>query len=70
MRCSDCLNEFHGTPRFAVIKTDKSQVYSEEERLLGGDLYQVLVCGDCAEWYEDPVLVEEATFTPLLGGKG
>jgi hypothetical protein len=56
IRCSDCLHEFAGL-RFAVIKEDKSQPYNDEERLLGGHLYQVLVCRDCAEWYEDAVEV-------------
>ena len=55
IRCSDCLEEFKDNPRFAVIKEDKSQSYNDEERLLGGHLYQVLVCSDCAGWYDDPV---------------
>ena len=58
VRCSDCLNEFRDRQRFAVIKEDKSQTYSDEERLLGAHLYQVLVCGECVGWYEDPVQVE------------
>ncbi len=53
--CSDCLNEFQDGPRFAVIKTDTSQSYNDEERKLGAHLYQVLVCDDCAQWYDDPV---------------
>lgn len=53
VRCSDCLNEFADGPRFAVIKEDKSQAYSEEERLLSAHLYQVLVCGECVGWYDD-----------------
>ncbi len=57
VRCSDCLHDFSG-PRFAVIKDDKSQPYSDEERLLGGHLYQVLVCADCVQWYEDSTEVE------------
>lgn len=59
VRCSDCLQEFHGGQRFAVIKEDKSQPYNDEELSLGAHLYQVLVCGDCAGWYEDPVEVEK-----------
>lgn len=55
MRCSDCLAEFNAGPRFAVIKEDKSQSYSDEERQLGGHLYQVLVCADCSGWYDDAV---------------
>ena len=58
VRCSDCLQEFKGRSRFVVIKEDQSQRYNEEERQLGAHLYQVLVCGDCAEWYRDPVEVE------------
>lgn len=58
VRCSDCLNEFHGGARFAVIKEDTSQLYTDEERNLGGHLYQVLVCLDCKDWYDDPVEVE------------
>jgi hypothetical protein len=57
VRCSDCLAEFQGGPRFAVVKEDKSQSYSAEERQLGGHLYQVLVCADCAGWYDDAVNV-------------
>lgn len=57
VRCSDCLDEFKGRPHYAVIKEDKSQTYTEEERRLGGHLYQVFVCGDCAAWYEDAVAV-------------
>lgn len=57
VRCSDCLTEFHYGPRFAVIKEDKSQSYSDEERELGGHLYQVLVCADCAGWYADAVQI-------------
>ena len=53
VRCSDCFTEFGDGPRFAVIKEDTSQSYSDDERLLGGHLYQVLVCEDCAGWYED-----------------
>lgn len=53
VRCSDCLAEFHDARRFAVVKEDKSQSYSEEERQLGGHLYQVLVCADCVTWYGD-----------------
>lgn len=55
VRCSDCLNEFKDGPRFAVVKEDQRQSSNEEERRLGGHLYQVLVCSDCARWYEDPV---------------
>ncbi len=58
VRCSDCLTDFEDGPRFSVVKEDKSQPYNEEERLLGGHLYQVLVCDDCAEWYEDAVEVD------------
>jgi hypothetical protein len=57
IRCSDCLNEFSDGAKFAVIKEDKSQAYSTEERLLGGHLYHVFVCLDCAGWYDDPVRV-------------
>ena len=53
IRCSDCLDEFGDKPSFAVIKEDKSRTYSYEERQLGAHLYQVLVCADCAAWYED-----------------
>jgi hypothetical protein len=53
IRCSDCLQEFDGGPRFAVIKEDKSRSYNDEERLLSGHLYQVLVCGGCVNWYEE-----------------
>ena len=61
IRCSDCLQEFNWrVPKFAVIKEDKSQSYNEEARVLGAHLYQVLVCGDCAKWYEDAVGVEES----------
>jgi len=57
IRCSDCFQEFDAShPKFAVIKEDKSQSYNEEERLLGAHLYQVFVCGDCAQWYGDAVL--------------
>jgi len=56
VRCSDCLTEFQGGTRFAVVKTDTSQPYSDEELQLGGHLYQVLVCAACAGWYEDAVL--------------
>lgn len=56
VRCSDCLAEFKTGPRFAVIKEDKSQPYTDEERQLGGHLYQVFVCGDCAAWYGDDVM--------------
>ena len=54
-RCSDCLHEFRGGSRFAVIKEDTSWYYTDEERLLSGHLYEVLVCGDCVGWYEDSV---------------
>jgi hypothetical protein len=57
VRCSDCLDDFDGGPRFAVIKNDTSQSYNDEERLLGAHLYQVLVCEACAQWYDDPVQV-------------
>jgi hypothetical protein len=57
VRCSDCLEEFGGGLRFAVIKEDKGQSYNEEGRLLGGHLYQVLVCWSCADWYDDAVEV-------------
>ena len=57
MRCSDCLSEFHGGARFAVIKEDKGQSYNDEERRLGAHLYQVLVCSDCKDWYDDPIEV-------------
>jgi hypothetical protein len=56
VRCSDCLQEFRDGPRFAVVKEDKSQSYSDEERLLGGHLFHVLVCELCAGWYDDAVL--------------
>lgn len=58
VRCSDCLDEFRDGPRFAVVKEDKSQFYNAEERLLGAHLYQVLVCSDCANWYDDKIKVE------------
>lgn len=58
VRCSDCLNEFNGGPRFAVIKEDKSQSYNEEERLLGAHLYEVFVCADCSGWYPDAAEVD------------
>lgn len=58
VRCSDCLVEFGTGQRFAVIKEDKSQSYSEEERQLGGHLYQVLVCAECAGWYEESAEIE------------
>jgi hypothetical protein len=51
VRCSDCLGEFGNGPRFAVIKEDTGCSYSDEERLLGGHLYQVLVCKECVGWY-------------------
>ena len=60
IRCSDCLNEFHGGPRYAVIKEDRSRSYSKEERQLSGHLYEVLVCGDCVGWYEDAAEIEGA----------
>ena len=61
VRCSDCLNEFKAdAPRFAVIKEDKSQDYNEEERLLGAHLFQVLVCADCAGWYDEPIALPRA----------
>jgi hypothetical protein len=53
IRCSDCLAEFKCGHRFAVIKEDTSQGYSPAERQLGAHLYQVLVCADCAGWYDD-----------------
>jgi len=53
VRCSDCLNEFNDSPRFAVIKEDTTRPYNEEERLLSGHLFEVLVCGDCVKWYEE-----------------
>ena len=56
IRCSDCLEEFNGRPCFAVIKEDKGQSYSDEERLLDGHLYQVLVCGECVAWYGDEAI--------------
>jgi hypothetical protein len=56
--CSDCLADFRDAPRYRVLKEDKSQPYSDEERLLGGHLYVVLVCEDCAGWYDDPILYE------------
>lgn len=55
VRCSDCLNEFRDGPRFAVVKEDTSHPYTDEERLHGGHLYEVLVCEPCAGWYEDAV---------------
>ena len=55
IRCSDCLDEFGDGHRYHVIKEDKSQDYSDEERLLGAHLYPVLVCEDCAGWYEEPI---------------
>jgi hypothetical protein len=58
VRCSDCLAEFRDGPRYAVVKEDKSQSYNEEERLLGGHLYEVFVCADCANWYDDSVQVK------------
>jgi hypothetical protein len=51
IRCSDCLSEFGDGPRYGVIKEDASHAYTDEERKLGGHLYQVLVCADCAAWY-------------------
>ena len=56
VRCSDCLTEVGDGSRFAVVKEDKSQSYTDEERLLGGHLYQVLVCEDCAGWYGDDAI--------------
>lgn len=58
VRCSDCLEEFGSGQRFAVIKEDKSQQYTDEERQLGGHLYQVLVCAECAGWYADAARTE------------
>jgi hypothetical protein len=58
IRCSDCLNEFGDGLRFAVVKEDKSQSYSDEERSLGGHLYQVFVCWSCSDWYDDAVEVQ------------
>jgi hypothetical protein len=60
VRCSDCLAEFDAGPIFAVVKEDKAHAYSEEERQLGGHLYQVLICGDCAQWYEDRAPANDA----------
>jgi hypothetical protein len=56
IRCSECLDEFGDGARYAVVKEDTSNAYSDEERSLGGHLYQVLVCEDCANWYDYPVL--------------
>lgn len=58
IRCSDCLSDFLSGRRYAVLKEDKSQPYSDEERGLGGHLYQVLVCEDCAAWYDEAIDVE------------
>ena len=56
IRCSDCLNEFKvDGPRFSVIKEDIHNSYSDEERRMGAHLYQVLVCDDCALWYEERI---------------
>jgi hypothetical protein len=55
VRCSDCLQDFEDGPRFHVIKEDSSQSYTDEARQLGGHLYAVLVCEDCAVGYADPV---------------
>jgi hypothetical protein len=60
VRCSDCLAEFGDGPKFGVIKEDKSQSYNEEARMLGAHLFQVLVCGDCAGWYSDPIAANDA----------
>lgn len=57
VRCSDCLNEFGNGPKYAVIKTDKSQTYNEEEMLLGAHLFEVFVCRECVGWYGDDALV-------------
>lgn len=59
VRCSDCLSEFRDGPRFGVIKEDKSQSYSDEERSLGAHLYQVLVCRECAGWYDEACAVSD-----------
>lgn len=65
VRCSDCLELFADGPRYGVIKEDKSQAYSEEERFLGGHLYQVLVCRECADWYGDgAILAQESGDEP------
>lgn len=56
IRCSDCLDEFQGRARYAVVKEDTSQSYNDEERLLGAHLYQVPVCQRCSGWYDDAVL--------------
>lgn len=61
IRCSDCLEEFRGGQRFAVLKEDTSQPYTDEERELGGHLYQVLVCRNCAGWYKDAVAASPET---------
>jgi hypothetical protein len=53
VRCSDCLTDFGAGPKFAVIKEDKSQHYTDEERQLSGHLYEVFVCSDCVGWYSD-----------------
>jgi len=52
LRCADCLHDFHDGPRFAVIKEDTSRDYTIEERLVGGGLYQAIVCENCAGWYD------------------
>lgn len=57
-RCADCLHDFKDSPRFAVIKEDTSRSYTIEERLAGGGLYQVVVCENCASWYDHAVEVE------------
>lgn len=56
--CSDCLADFRDGDRFHVLKEDKSQTYNDEERSMSAHLYHVLVCPDCAKWYDDAVLWE------------
>ena len=66
IRCSDCLTEFKNGARFAVVKEDKSNSYTDEERLLGGHLSQVLVCQDCSGWYDDPIEAAPERETPKM----
>lgn len=64
IHCADCLDEFHDGPRFAVIKEDTTRDYTIEERLMGGGLYQAIVCENCAGWYDDSAEIERSDDEP------
>jgi hypothetical protein len=60
-RCDDCLDDFCGGPRFAVIKRNVLTTEEQEAADFSTDPFakalmlwrQTFVCAACSGWYED-----------------